>query len=79
MKVQRRWNSQSQVCHLNESTLKKCMMMAKCTCPVDVLRRAKVEVTVVGVELASDIAVCSRGVKIAPDVKFNESLKAVSC
>jgi len=55
------------------------MMMAKCMCPVDVLRRAKVEVTVVGVELASDIAVCSRGVKIAPDVKFNESLKAVSC
>ncbi|KAG1116298.1 hypothetical protein G6F42_013732 [Rhizopus arrhizus] len=46
------------------------------TISVDVLRRAKVEVTVVGVELASDIAVCSRGVKIAPDVKFNESLKA---
>lgn len=55
------------------------MVMAKWIGPVDVLRRAKVEVTVVGVELASDVAVCSRGVKIAADVKFSESIKAVSC
>lgn len=45
---------------------------------VDVLRRAKIEVTVVGVEIANEVAVCSRGVKIAPDVKFCQTtLKAV--
>lgn len=45
---------------------------------VDVLRRAKVDVTVVGVELANEVAVCSRGVKIAPDVKFeNTTFKPV--
>lgn len=46
---------------------------------VDVLRRAKVDVTVVGVEIASEVAVCSRGVKIVPDVKFDETtFKVVS-
>ncbi|KAI7903541.1 class I glutamine amidotransferase-like protein [Cokeromyces recurvatus] len=43
------------------------------TISVDVLRRAKVEVTVVGVQLSNDFAVCSRGVKIIPDVKFEET------
>ncbi|KAI9484047.1 MAG: class I glutamine amidotransferase-like protein [Benjaminiella poitrasii] len=43
------------------------------TISVDVLRRAKIDVTVVGVELAKDFAVCSRGVKIIPDVKFEET------
>lgn len=39
----------------------------------DVLRRAKVEVTVLGVGIKNEVAVCSRGVKIAPDVKFEET------
>lgn len=44
----------------------------------DVLRRAKVEVTVLGVGIKNEVAVCSRGVKIAPDVKFEETnIKAV--
>ncbi|KAI8641736.1 class I glutamine amidotransferase-like protein [Parasitella parasitica] len=46
------------------------------TITVDILRRAKVEVTVVGVEIANEVAVCSRGVKIAPDVKFSKSLNS---
>ena len=37
------------------------------------------EVTVVGVGIKDVYAVCSRGVKIAPDVKFEEqNIKAVS-
>ncbi|KAI9269320.1 class I glutamine amidotransferase-like protein [Phascolomyces articulosus] len=41
------------------------------TIAVDVLRRAKVEVTVVGVKLKnSTVAECSRGVKIVPDVEL---------
>ncbi|OBZ81983.1 Protein deglycase DJ-1zDJ-1 [Choanephora cucurbitarum] len=39
---------------------------------VDVLRRAKVDVTVVGVQLEKDYAVCSRGVKVLPDAKFED-------
>ncbi|KAI9492933.1 class I glutamine amidotransferase-like protein [Zychaea mexicana] len=41
------------------------------TITVDVLRRAKVEVTVVGVQLKTPtVAECSRGVKIVPDAEF---------
>ncbi|CEG70166.1 hypothetical protein RMATCC62417_06113 [Rhizopus microsporus] len=40
---------------------------------VDVLRRAKVEVTVVGVELNGTYATCARGIKVIPDVKFEET------
>ena len=36
------------------------------------LRRAKVDVTVVGVQLEKDYAVCSRGVKVLPDAKFED-------
>jgi protein DJ-1 len=43
----------------------------------DVLRRAKIEVTVVGVDIANQVAVCSRGVKIAPDVKFQDKTFSV--
>ncbi|KAG2230541.1 hypothetical protein INT48_001193 [Thamnidium elegans] len=47
------------------------------TITVDVLRRAKVEVTVLGVEISNIFATCSRGVKICPDIKFEDtSIKA---
>ncbi|CEP10386.1 hypothetical protein [Parasitella parasitica] len=46
------------------------------TITVDVLRRAKVDVTVVGVNIAKEFALCSRGVKITPDEKFSESLSS---
>ncbi|KAI8360811.1 class I glutamine amidotransferase-like protein [Blakeslea trispora] len=39
---------------------------------VDVLRCAEIDVTVVGVQLDKEYAVCSRGVKIIPDVKFED-------
>lgn len=38
----------------------------------DVLRRAKIDVTVVGVDVVSEAVVCSRGIKIVPDVKFQD-------
>ncbi|KAI8971762.1 DJ-1 [Mycotypha africana] len=43
------------------------------TISVDVLRRAKINVTVVGVSLKNDYATCSRGVKIIPDVKLERN------
>ncbi|KAI8098436.1 class I glutamine amidotransferase-like protein [Gilbertella persicaria] len=43
------------------------------TISVDVLRRAKVEVTVVGVQLEGQAAVCSRGVKILPDIELENT------
>ncbi|KAI7850849.1 class I glutamine amidotransferase-like protein [Circinella umbellata] len=47
------------------------------TITVDVLRRAKIDVTVVGVKLKNPpAATCSRGVKIIPDVEMNQSLIA---
>jgi protein DJ-1 len=46
---------------------------------VDVLRRAKIDVTVLGVGIKNEVALCSRGVKIAADIKFEEhTVKAVS-
>ncbi|KAG0757974.1 hypothetical protein G6F57_010266 [Rhizopus arrhizus] len=44
---------------------------------VDVLRRAKIEVTVVGVDISGDYATCARGIKVVPDTKLDKiSLKA---
>ncbi|SAM03188.1 hypothetical protein [Absidia glauca] len=40
------------------------------TIVVDVLRRANIEVTVAGVDLTTDHALCSRGMKIVPDILF---------
>ncbi|KAI9271996.1 class I glutamine amidotransferase-like protein [Sporodiniella umbellata] len=39
---------------------------------VDILRRAQVEVTVVGVEIDDSYATLSRGIKVVPDVKLEE-------
>ncbi|KAI7890481.1 class I glutamine amidotransferase-like protein [Mucor mucedo] len=43
------------------------------TITVDVLRRAKIDVTVASVKVTQAYATCSRGVKICPDVTFEES------
>jgi hypothetical protein len=37
-----------------------------------------VEVTVVGVDIEKEYALCSRGVKIIADINFSDDLKAVS-
>ncbi|KAI9357538.1 protein DJ-1 [Pilaira anomala] len=42
------------------------------TITVDILRRAKVDVTVVGVDISNVWATCSRGVKICADVKLQD-------
>ncbi|ORX55213.1 DJ-1 protein [Hesseltinella vesiculosa] len=44
------------------------------TITVDVLRRAQVDVHVVGVDLAQPYALCSRGVKIIPDVTLSDAI-----
>ncbi|KAI8344312.1 class I glutamine amidotransferase-like protein [Chlamydoabsidia padenii] len=40
------------------------------TIVVDVLRRANIEVTVAGIDLNGGHAVCSRGLKVVPDIPF---------
>lgn len=53
-------------------------MILKTRCLVDILRRAKVDVTVVGVDIPNVWATCSRGVKICADVKLQDiEIKAV--
>lgn len=42
------------------------------TISVDVLRRAKLDVSVVGVDIDKEYALCSRGVKIIPDIDFKD-------
>ncbi|KAI8993491.1 class I glutamine amidotransferase-like protein [Pilobolus umbonatus] len=44
------------------------------TITVDILRRARLDVTVVGVDIVKEYALCSRGVKICPDVHFKDFL-----
>lgn len=46
---------------------------------MDVLRRAKIDVTAVSVEVTQPYATCSRGVKICADTTFeNNQFKAVN-